>query len=274
MEPTSRYVAVDGIRTHYLTAGSGPPVVLVHGGGPGTDAQDNWGACIPGFAEHFTVYALDTVGSGRSDKPAPEAFAYSQAARNRHLAGFVATLGLAPVALVGNALGGGTVLGVAIERPELVSKLVINGALGVARAPGEQASPRQYLPSREVSRENIASFVRMCTTPEHDIAPEVDYRFELMQDPAAVAAYDATQAWMAANGAVVYPDAALAGIRQPTLVVWAKGNRVGPFELALRFIDLLPNSWLYAMPNTGHWTMVLRPAEFVRVVSGFLLHEG
>ena len=268
----SRFVEAGGIRTHYLFAGSGSPVVLVHGGGPGTDSHDNWAACIPGLAQHSAVYALDTVGSGRSDKPDPARFEYSQPARNRHLAAFIEALGIGPAALVGNALGGGTVLGVAIERPELVSKLVINGALGVGRTPGEKASPRQYLPSREGSRENIAAFVRMCTDERHDIGPEVDYRYQLMQDPAAVAAYDATQAWLSANGAVVYPDEALRGIRQPTLVVWAKHNRVGPFELALRFIDLLPNSWLYAIPNCGHWTMVMRPEEFVRETANFLLH--
>ncbi|MEK7214496.1 MAG: alpha/beta fold hydrolase, partial [Chloroflexota bacterium] len=110
----SRFIEAGGIRTHYLFAGSGSPVVLVHGGGPGTDSQDNWSACIPGLAEHFTVYALDTVGSGRSGKPDPARFEYSQPARNRHLAAFIEALGVGPVALVGNALGGGTVLGVAI----------------------------------------------------------------------------------------------------------------------------------------------------------------
>ena len=274
MGTESRFVDVGGVRTHYLTAGSGSPMVLVHGGGPGTDSEDNWRACIPGFAQHFTVYAPDFIGFGRSDKPAPDLYEYSQSARTRQIAGFIEALGLGAVALVGNALGGAVAVGTTIERPELVSKLVINGALGVARSPGEKGAARQYLPSREVSRENIAAFVRMCTDEKRDIAAEVEYRYQLMQQMGAVAAYDAAQAWVSSHGGVDYADSAIASITHPTLIVWAKNNRVTSFDLALRFMDLIANSRLYVIPNSGHWTMVMCPDEFVRITTAFVLHTA
>ncbi|MFH1605663.1 MAG: alpha/beta hydrolase [Pseudomonadota bacterium] len=249
-------------------------MVLVHGGGPGTDSEDNWSACIPGFAQHFTVYAPDFVGFGRSDKPDPDRYEYNQSARTGQIAGFIEALGLGAIALVGNALGGAVAVGTTIERPDLVSKLVINGALGVAPSTGEKGSARQYLPSREVSRENIAAFVRMCTDEKRDIAAEVEYRYQLMQQAGAVSAYDAVQAWLSTHGGVVYEDSAIAGITQPTLIVWAKHNRVTSFDLALRFMDLIANSRLYVIPNSGHWTMVMRPDEFVGITTEFLLHTS
>jgi len=71
---------------------------------------------------------------------------------------------------------------------------------------------------------------------------------------------------------VDYEDSAIAGIMQPTLVVWAKHNRVTSFDLGLRFMELIPNSRLYVIPNCGHWTMVMRPDEFVRITTEFVQH--
>ena len=271
----SRFIAIDGLQTHYLTAGSGEPVVLVHGGGPGTDSQANWSTCSPLLAQHFTVYAPDLIGSGRSVKPSPQTYGYTQDDRNAHVIGFIEALGIAPVHLVGNAQGGGTVLGVTIQRPDLVRKLVVNGGLGTRGASEQNAAVRPYLPSQDVSLDMVRGFVRTCLTDDFPIPEdEVRYRFDLLQQPGALDAYQTSQAWMAARGGVYYDDAQLEAITAPTLMIWAKHNRVAPLDRGVRFIELIPNSWLYVMANSGHFTMIMRPEEFSRTVSDFLLHTG
>ncbi len=85
VEFASHFIVADGIRTHYLEAGSGPVVVLMHGGGAGADSYGNWRECISVFAKRFRVIAPDMVGFGRSDKPSPESYTYDQAGRNRQL---------------------------------------------------------------------------------------------------------------------------------------------------------------------------------------------
>ena len=77
----SRFVDAAGLRTHYLEAGSGAPLVLIHGGGAGADSVGNWKGSMPHLARHFKVIALDMVGFGDTAKPDPAGFEYSQAAR-------------------------------------------------------------------------------------------------------------------------------------------------------------------------------------------------
>ena len=130
-EIASRFVDADGVHTHYIEVGAGPPLLLVHGGGPGADAWGNWSACLPLYSRDFRVIAVDLAGFGRSEKPDPDAYEYAQHKRNRHLAAFITKLGLGRVNLVGNSMGGATALGVAMERPELVVKLVLMGSAGL-----------------------------------------------------------------------------------------------------------------------------------------------
>ena len=96
---TSKFVDAGGLRTHYLEAGdsAAPLVVLLHGGGAGADAIGNWHQTLPQLARTHHVIALDMVGFGQTAKP--EAFEYSQSARNRHLADFCAALGISRVTL-------------------------------------------------------------------------------------------------------------------------------------------------------------------------------
>ena len=64
----SRYVMVDGVRTHYLEAGDGPAVVLLHSGEFGGCAELSWEFNIVALAGHFRVLAPDWLGFGRTDK--------------------------------------------------------------------------------------------------------------------------------------------------------------------------------------------------------------
>jgi hypothetical protein len=64
----SRYVSVDGIRTHYPEAGSGPPVVQLHYGRFAGAAEISWEFAIPALAPHFHVIAPGWLGLGRTSK--------------------------------------------------------------------------------------------------------------------------------------------------------------------------------------------------------------
>lgn len=66
--PRSRFVDVDGIRTHYLDAGDGPTIVLLHAGGFGENAWLSWRHNIPALAEANRVIAPDWLGFGKTDK--------------------------------------------------------------------------------------------------------------------------------------------------------------------------------------------------------------
>src|SRR6266498_3607510 len=71
-ESTSRMAKAGDLQLHYHDAGTGDPLVLLHGGGPGASAWSNWKQNLEALSEHFRVLAVDQPGYGRSDKPVVE----------------------------------------------------------------------------------------------------------------------------------------------------------------------------------------------------------
>ena len=99
-----REMLVDGIETSYLEAGDGPPVVLLHGGEFGGEAEICWERTIPALARHFRVLAPDLLGFGRTAKLVD--FVDGRARRIRHCARFMALAGAEGAPCVGNSMGG------------------------------------------------------------------------------------------------------------------------------------------------------------------------
>lgn len=105
MRPFERKeLVVDGIETSFLEAGSGDPVILLHGGEFGGEAEICWEATIPALARHFRVLAPDLLGFGRTAKLVD--FVDARARRLRHLARFIELVDAVGGACVGNSMGG------------------------------------------------------------------------------------------------------------------------------------------------------------------------
>ena len=122
-----RYIDVDGVRTHYVVAGQGPPVVFIHGLGASMVA---WRENIVPLSERLSVYALDLAGHGDSEKPNVE---YSISFGVRYMLHFLDALDLQQVALVGNSMGGTLALATALEHAERVNRLVLVDTASLGR---------------------------------------------------------------------------------------------------------------------------------------------
>ncbi len=102
--PLSRTVIAAGHSTHYLEAGTGRPVVLLHGSGPGVSAQSNWAAVLPALAERHRVLAPDMAGFGESElKPDGD---YGIKLWVAQLFEFLDAVGVPSATGVGNSFGG------------------------------------------------------------------------------------------------------------------------------------------------------------------------
>src|SRR3954454_7707484 len=108
---------------------SGPPVLLLHGSGPGTTAAA-WEPLVAALAPHHRVIAPDLLGFGGS--PPPEG--PLRAAWTRQALELVDSLGVTSFAVVGNSAGAAIALSIAAARPRAVTRLVAVGAMGHAMA--------------------------------------------------------------------------------------------------------------------------------------------
>jgi pimeloyl-ACP methyl ester carboxylesterase len=268
--PAQQLVQTGTFSTAYYRGGKGPgrPVILVHGGGAGAESVSNWHRSFPLFAAHGPTYAMDMVGFGNSDAPAPEEFAYTQDARNRQLIDFIEALDLGPARLIGNSMGGCTSLGVAMERPDLVDSLVLMGSGGRAKA-GALSPDLGPVIHYDFTVEGMRAIIGVLANPGFIPSDEqVQYRYEMSIRPELKVAYKATMGWVRENG-LYYPDDAIAAVKTRTLVVNGKEDKVVPIEQAYEFLLLLENSTGYLIPHCRHWAMIEYPELFSRVCLDF-----
>ncbi|HET8985191.1 MAG TPA: alpha/beta fold hydrolase, partial [Trueperaceae bacterium] len=128
----SRQVLVNGVRCHYLEAGTGPPVVLLHGTAIDS-ASLSFGPSLPFLAEHRHVMALDWPGYGLSERPSVTTTMEEYVAL---LEAFLDAKGLSAAHLAGFSMGGAVALGLALRAPQRVESLTLIGSYGLdARVP-------------------------------------------------------------------------------------------------------------------------------------------
>jgi 2-hydroxy-6-oxo-6-(2'-aminophenyl)hexa-2,4-dienoate hydrolase len=266
--PESRFIQAGAHRTHYVERGHGESVVLIHGGGPGADGWGNWHSCLPLLARSYRCIAVDMLGFGSTAKPDPATFTYSQAARTDHMIACIEALGGGKVSLIGNSMGGATALGVAMRRPDLVSRIVLMGSAGLTTTelPKALGPLMQY----DGTVEGMVKVVRALTHPRFRMDDAmVEYRVAVSKTPGTMEALKATMAWVKSNG-LSYPEEAISAVKTPALIVGGKDDPISTLDQAYRFLALLENSRGYLLPNTGHWVMIERPQEFCAAVEMFL----
>ena len=110
-----------GLKVNYHDHGSGFPVLMIHGSGPGVSAWVNWRLVIPELAKHRRVLAPDMVGFGFTERP--PGMVYTMDAWVDQAIAFIDALNLPVVDLVGNSFGGGLSLALAIRHPERVRQI-------------------------------------------------------------------------------------------------------------------------------------------------------
>ena len=135
MEVETHKTAVGGLPVRYLAAGSGPPLVLVHGDG---ESAASWQWVLPALGRTHRVLAPDLPGPAPTPEPAPR---YTPAFFAGFVAEFLDALGVDRAPLVGNSLGGLAVVHLALRAPECAEAVVLVSSSGL----GRQVSPAQRL---------------------------------------------------------------------------------------------------------------------------------
>ncbi len=188
-----------------------------------------------------------------------------------HVSSLIEALGLSKVNLIGNSMGGITSLGVAVEHPELINKLVLMGSAGIKAPLSEEL---MSIMNYDYTPAGMEKIVRGLTNPNFDVNEEiVNYRHELSIQNDTRAAYDAVMGWIREQHGLYFEEDYIARVAQPTLVVNGKLDKVVQLDCAYKLLELIENSTGYILPDCGHWAMIEHPAKFAQVATSFLLES-
>jgi len=178
----SRYVMAGGVRTHYLEAGEGEPLILIHSGEFAGRAEFSWRYNIDALAEHFHVYAPDVVGFGRTEKLVN--FSDQAGYRMRHIRAFMDALCIDSAHFMGNSFGGSLILTVAAaDRPAWNIRSIVASS-GGGFAPDNDA--RKVLTMYDGSREGMREILKVLFYDSKWWADElVDERWHAALEPGA-----------------------------------------------------------------------------------------
>ncbi|MFN3468553.1 MAG: alpha/beta fold hydrolase [Novosphingobium sp.] len=264
-----RYVSVAGVATNYISAGTGEPLILIHGSGPGVTAYANWRGIIPDLAEDFACLAPDTLGFGYTDFPS-DIRGFSMARWVSHLIGFMDVLGIAKAHFIGNSYGGALTLALAASHPERVGKIVLMGAAGLPFPITEGLEKVWgYQPSLEAMRDLMTTFAVDPSLVREEI---VRSRYEASIRPGAQEAFSSLfpaprQRWL---DALATAEDDLRALPHKTLIVHGREDVIVPVAQSVRFSELIPDSELHVFGNCGHWTQIEKRDRFVALVRPFL----
>jgi len=265
-------VSVLGFKLHYLEAGRGAPVVLLHGlGGDGS----RWAPNIEPLAKDFHVFALDQIGFGESDKPLAN---YHTGMLAEFLVGFLKAVGVPKASLVGNSMGAGVALYTAVKSPQAVDRIVLADGGGF-RSPG--AAPPAAPTSEALHRRRIQNSVTREETREffrilfHDKSLVTD---RMVDDQLAMrlrSAFTITKIQEAGEkGLGSLTEAEVRGVKAPTLVVWGKYDELANPAGADRLEKTIPGAKKVIIDDCGHMPQIEKAAEFNRIVREFLTDAG
>ena len=270
-------LTLHGNRVRYLIAGSGPPVVLVHGI---TSSADTWADAMRGLARGHTVIAPDLLGHGASAKPRGD---YSLGAYASGVRDLLAALGHDRVTIVGHSLGGGVAMQFAYQFPERTQRLVLvsSGGLGrevnlllrAAALPGAELVLPFLVPSwlgRAVSGAGWAG-ERLGLRARPDVG-EVVRGFLSLNDAEARAAFLHTLRAVIDPGGqrVSGHDRLYLASNLPTLLVWGERDPIIPVAHAQAAHAAMPGSRLEVFDASGHFPHMDATVRFVEVLREFL----
>ncbi|AYE93617.1 2-hydroxy-6-ketonona-2,4-dienedioic acid hydrolase [Mycobacterium paragordonae] len=279
-ELAEQTVVVDGQPIFYAEIGTGMPVVLLHGGGPGASGVTNYARNIDALARRFRVIVPDMPGYGRSTKTLDQSDPFGSLADS--IRGLLDQLGVEAAHLVGNSYGGAAALRLALDTPDRVAKLVLMGpgGIGTTRAlpTAGLKSLLSYYGGDGPSREKLANFIRTYLVYESDSVPDalIDLRYEASIDPEVVASPPLRRPsglrtlWRMD----LTRDARLRHLQTPTLVLWGRDDKVNRPAGGPMLLNMMPNAELVMTSHTGHWLQWERAELFNDLVHEFLQSDS
>lgn len=261
-------IIANGILSNYHDVGSGTPVVLIHGSGPGVSAWANWRLTIPALSRQCRVIAPDMVGFGFSERPV--GIRYDLDAWVAQAVGLLDALDIACADIVGNSFGGALALALAIRYPARVRRLVLMGSAGVpfALTPGLDAV-WGYQPSLANMRKLLDIFAFDRNLVNDELA---ELRYQASIQPGFQEAFATMFPAPRQNSvdALASREEDIRALPHETLVIHGREDQVIPVNNSITLANWISRSQLHIFGRCGHWTQIEHAARFNQLVINFL----
>jgi triacylglycerol lipase len=258
---SDKQIEVFGQKIHYVEAGSGPTVILLHGLG---GDWHNWAPTIPALASGYHVLAIDQIGFGASDKPLIE---YRVATLVDFLEAFCEKTGVSKAAVVGNSLGGWAATAFTLARPERVQKLVLVDSAGYTLSPPRK---REDLLVLNPSTLEDAKAVLRLIFANQSWATEAAAESLLTEHMRRNDGYTIDRFIDSIVRGDDALDGKLGGIKVPTLVLWGKQDALIPLALGERFAHDIGGARMKVLDGCGHVPQIECSADFNAALLQFL----
>jgi pimeloyl-ACP methyl ester carboxylesterase len=269
--PQLRDARIDGSKVRYLDAGSGPPVLLVHGIGC---SWTHWAANLDDLTAHHRVIAVDLPGFGASDPLAPGSELVATA---DVLLALMDSIGVGRFAIVGHSLGGLISWLVTAQAPERILRLGLVDAATVELTALQAGTivrsftlGGRWLANPGVARAilrrpRLRKVVLANLFADHSgVTPELAVAL-LTPLTAAPGFNDALAAAATANRLVKPED-----VHTPTLIVWGTKDLIFSVAAARKLASRMPDATLLEIRGARHWPQLERPAQFNPALLEFL----
>lgn len=271
-EGTSKFVQAGKVRVHYNEAGSGDPLVLIHGGGPGANGWSNYQRNVEELSKHFRCIMIDLPGFGKTDKVRPDTGLFAFFAEV--IRDMLDELKIPKAHFIGNSLGGGTALKFALDYPDRAGRLVLMGPGGsvplLTPWPSEGIKHLfSFYEGEGPTMEKLKAFIDVMVVDKSELTEELyQQRFKSATDPETVKnpplrmrkGMPLEELW----------KENLAGLKHEVMLIWGREDRVIPLDMSLFLLNRIQKAQLHVFPNCGHWAQWEKAPEFNRIVSGFI----
>ncbi|MDF2180591.1 alpha/beta hydrolase [Neptuniibacter sp. CAU 1671] len=259
---------VKGVQTNLHDLGTGHPVFLFHGSGPGVTAWANWRLSLPVLAQKRRVLAPDLLGFGYTQRPADNQ--YNMDRWVQHAVDILDTLDIQRTDLIGNSFGGALALALAVRHPERVRRLVLMGSVGV---PCELSAGLDavwgYQPSIEAMKSMLDVFAYDRTLVTDELA---ELRYQASIRPGFQESFSAMfpAPRQRRLDAMASDEQAVRALPHEALIIHGRDDLVIPLQTSLTLHQWLERSQLHVFGRCGHWTQIEHTQRFNQLVSDFL----
>ncbi len=271
-----RFIAGAKYRHRVIEAGSGEPLILVHGVG---GSAELFARNVLPLARDFHVYAVDALYHGYSSLEPYDADQRVSAQADA-LIDFMDALGIERAHMEGESMGAGMVFDLAMRHPDRVGKLILNsGSYYVAMRRDFERGPEADL-LVPLCRESIANFSRetvrrrmeyLVASPDHLTEELIDLQHRMYSDPAIRASMARIYGLTSPRPRLLcYEEEEAAKLPAPCLVLWTDKNRGAGPEVG-RYLAQVLHARFHLIYDAAHWPQWEQPEQHDAAVQNFLL---